>query len=291
MPAFCNTHTWSPLTLWCRHLLQRMTHAAGMPLRAAGTSSSPLAATFAPRDPVASDYVPLWCGCCAADSDQAQQVTASLAGSGLIQAGGLATTLAVGTGQQWDWPNAWPPLQHMAIEGLSRYCGEPGGCSQRLPGVVHCLTSLPAAAVAQSCYGYHHHHHVIRRASCAQWGISEESYCRLSPTLVAVKDIAACIASVVVTLACSAVREVVRQYGSTAVMRSSWPHRCCGGTGLAGLCALLAAAALAAYDLAMRQLSKHTSRVLCTSVCGLWRAVASSLLLAADGHVVGVQAV
>jgi hypothetical protein len=124
MPAFCNTHTWSPVTLWCRHLLWRMTHAAGMPLRAAGTSSSPLAATFAPRDPVASDYVPLWCGCCAAGSEQAQQVAASMAGSGLIQAGGLATMLAQGIGQQWDWPNAWPPLQHMAIEGLSRYCGE-----------------------------------------------------------------------------------------------------------------------------------------------------------------------
>lgn len=102
----------------------RLSHA----LRTAGTSSSPLAAAFVPREPVASDYVPLWCGCCAAGSDQAQQVAESLAGSGLVQAGGLATTLAQGTGQQWDWPNAWPPLQHMAIEGLSRYCGEPGGC-------------------------------------------------------------------------------------------------------------------------------------------------------------------
>lgn len=22
------------------------------------------------------------------------------------------------TGQQWDWPNAWAPLVHMAVEGL-----------------------------------------------------------------------------------------------------------------------------------------------------------------------------
>ncbi len=62
-------------------------------------------------------------------------MAASLAGSGLIQAGGLATTLAQGTGQQWDWPNAWPPLQHMAIEGLYQYCGEAGGCRSVCPGV------------------------------------------------------------------------------------------------------------------------------------------------------------
>lgn len=37
----------------------------------------------------------------------------------------MATTLYP-TGQQWDWPNGWPPLQHMLIEGASRYGGEPG---------------------------------------------------------------------------------------------------------------------------------------------------------------------
>ena len=31
---------------------------------------------------------------------------------------GVATSL-IDTGQQWDAPNAWPPLQHMVIEGLS----------------------------------------------------------------------------------------------------------------------------------------------------------------------------
>jgi alpha,alpha-trehalase len=37
-----------------------------------------------------------------------------------LKPGGLVTTL-VTTGQQWDAPNAWAPLQWMAIEGLRRY--------------------------------------------------------------------------------------------------------------------------------------------------------------------------
>lgn len=37
-----------------------------------------------------------------------------------LQPGGLVTTLA-NSGQQWDWPNGWAPLQWMAIAGLRRY--------------------------------------------------------------------------------------------------------------------------------------------------------------------------
>ena len=50
---------------------------------------------------------------------------ASLRRSGLLQPGGVATTL-VASGQQWDWPNAWPPLQQMLVEGLAG-CGAAGG--------------------------------------------------------------------------------------------------------------------------------------------------------------------
>jgi hypothetical protein len=35
----------------------------------------------------------------------------------LIKQGGVATTL-VPTGQQWDFPNSWPPLVLLTIEGL-----------------------------------------------------------------------------------------------------------------------------------------------------------------------------
>jgi len=37
-----------------------------------------------------------------------------------LEAGGLATTRHM-TGQQWDRPNGWAPLQYLAIEGLKRY--------------------------------------------------------------------------------------------------------------------------------------------------------------------------
>ncbi len=37
-----------------------------------------------------------------------------------LQAGGWVTTLAQ-TGQQWDWPNGWAPLQWMTFRGLQRY--------------------------------------------------------------------------------------------------------------------------------------------------------------------------
>jgi alpha,alpha-trehalase len=37
-----------------------------------------------------------------------------------LQPGGLVTSL-VNSGQQWDWPNGWAPLQWMAVAGLRRY--------------------------------------------------------------------------------------------------------------------------------------------------------------------------
>jgi alpha,alpha-trehalase len=37
-----------------------------------------------------------------------------------LKAGGFVTTL-VASGQQWDAPNGWPPLQWLAIEGVRRY--------------------------------------------------------------------------------------------------------------------------------------------------------------------------
>ncbi|KAL3908685.1 MAG: hypothetical protein SGPRY_009703, partial [Prymnesium sp.] len=56
----------------------------------------------------AASYVPLWAGM--ASRDEAEAAVASLKASGLIQPGGVATTL-IDSGEQWDFPNAWPPLQ------------------------------------------------------------------------------------------------------------------------------------------------------------------------------------
>jgi alpha,alpha-trehalase len=38
----------------------------------------------------------------------------------LLQPGGLVTT-TVPSGQQWDWPNGWAPLQWMAVSGLGKF--------------------------------------------------------------------------------------------------------------------------------------------------------------------------
>jgi alpha,alpha-trehalase len=38
----------------------------------------------------------------------------------LLQPGGLVTT-TIASGQQWDWPNGWAPLQWVAVKGLQKF--------------------------------------------------------------------------------------------------------------------------------------------------------------------------
>ena len=54
-----------------------------------------------------------------ATPEQARRVAAGL-NTAFLKPGGLVTTQSA-TGQQWDAPNAWAPLQYLAIEGLARY--------------------------------------------------------------------------------------------------------------------------------------------------------------------------
>ena len=74
----------------------------------------------------AHESVPLFCGAATAGSATARQAVSALASSGLVQPGGVAastTGMHSGhpTGQQWDWPNAWAPHQHMLSEGVRQY--------------------------------------------------------------------------------------------------------------------------------------------------------------------------
>lgn len=74
-----------------------------------------------PRDGVtAAALYPLFAGVAWPERAKA---TAREVRKTLLQPGGLATTTQ-NTGQQWDAPNGWAPLQWIAIEGLRRY-GEP----------------------------------------------------------------------------------------------------------------------------------------------------------------------
>ncbi len=54
-----------------------------------------------------------------ANADQAEGV-ANYLQKHFLYAGGLQTTI-VTTGQQWDAPNGWAPLQYIAVKGLMNY--------------------------------------------------------------------------------------------------------------------------------------------------------------------------
>jgi alpha,alpha-trehalase len=65
----------------------------------------------------AATVYPLYTG--VASRQQAKTVAATMQRE-LLRPGGLATT-QVNSGQQWDAPNGWAPLQYLAVIGLRRY--------------------------------------------------------------------------------------------------------------------------------------------------------------------------
>lgn len=65
----------------------------------------------------AATFYPLFTG---AAEEQRAHVVAQKAWDELLAPGGLRTT-TVRTGQQWDTPNGWAPLQWVAVSGLRRY--------------------------------------------------------------------------------------------------------------------------------------------------------------------------
>ncbi|KAH7852366.1 hypothetical protein Vadar_023980 [Vaccinium darrowii] len=67
----------------------------------------------------ASNFIPLWIELFYSDGPLVEKVMQSFQSSGLLRAAGIATSLT-NTGQQWDFPNGWAPLQHMIVEGLVR---------------------------------------------------------------------------------------------------------------------------------------------------------------------------
>ncbi|KAF3434222.1 hypothetical protein FNV43_RR25325 [Rhamnella rubrinervis] len=67
----------------------------------------------------ASNFVPLWIKSFHSDAFLVDKVTRRLQNSGLLCDAGIATSLT-NSGEQWDFPNGWAPLQHMIVEGLAR---------------------------------------------------------------------------------------------------------------------------------------------------------------------------
>lgn len=89
-----------------------------------------------------SAIFPLYVG--VSSTEQASAVAQRLE-SDFLQPGGLVTTL-INTGEQWDWPNGWAPLQWIAVQGLRRY-----GESELADEIVKRWT-----ATVERVYGSHH---------------------------------------------------------------------------------------------------------------------------------------
>ncbi|KAK7306857.1 hypothetical protein VNO77_44817 [Canavalia gladiata] len=69
------------------------------------------------RNVFASNFIPLWMEPFYTDTSLVGRVVESLKSSGLLRVAGVATSLT-NSGQQWDFPNGWAPIQHMLVEGL-----------------------------------------------------------------------------------------------------------------------------------------------------------------------------
>ena len=68
----------------------------------------------------ASMIVPLWAGLARENETREELVLANMKRAKVLDfPGGLPTSLNQ-SGQQWDFPNGWPPLQHMLIIGLTK---------------------------------------------------------------------------------------------------------------------------------------------------------------------------
>ena len=64
--------------------------------------------------------VPLWAGLARDNKTREELVFASMKRAKVLDfPGGMPTSLNE-SGQQWDFPNGWPPLQHMLIVGLTK---------------------------------------------------------------------------------------------------------------------------------------------------------------------------
>jgi alpha,alpha-trehalase len=77
-----------------------------------------------PRAVCAATAVPLYVGM--ASDAQARRVSGVIRAR-LLEDGGVATSL-VASGEQWDQPNGWAPLQWLAIRGVARYGDDALAC-------------------------------------------------------------------------------------------------------------------------------------------------------------------
>ena len=69
------------------------------------------------REGYVANIIPLACGLAPPEHIDATAMIHALHQSPFLSPGGCATSL-VDSGQQWDGPNVWPPLQCLVVDGL-----------------------------------------------------------------------------------------------------------------------------------------------------------------------------
>merc|ERR1711939_1084809 len=109
-------HFW--VDLWLQHDLASSTVALESATTKTPTTKDPKNVIKSNKMSVAN-WMMLWplsryAGFLRADPQMIEQSIDSLQTSGLLLEGGAATT-NVKSSQQWDFPNAWPPLQEILI--------------------------------------------------------------------------------------------------------------------------------------------------------------------------------
>lgn len=72
-----------------------------------------------------SNWFPLYAGVAETGGAQAAAAVAAFSESGLLEEGGVPASL-VESGQQWDYPNVWPPIQGLLVQGFRNAGGEMG---------------------------------------------------------------------------------------------------------------------------------------------------------------------
>ena len=115
----------------------------------------------------AANFIPLWAGLgnTRTNHSRVENITKTLQTSNLISTAGIFTTLEQ-TIEQWDWPNAWAPIQHMIITGLNA-TGEPTAQALSISLAKHWLKSGIEGFFA---HGYSHEKYDARNYGIAGAG-------------------------------------------------------------------------------------------------------------------------
>eukprot|EP01023_Acetabularia_acetabulum_P014152 TRINITY_DN16954_c1_g1_i3.p1 TRINITY_DN16954_c1_g1~~TRINITY_DN16954_c1_g1_i3.p1 ORF type:complete len:398 (-),score=42.47 TRINITY_DN16954_c1_g1_i3:83-1276(-) len=110
----------------------------------------------------ASNFIPLNNPQIFMDDSQLHACIEAFENSGLICNCGIVTSLC-GSGQQWDYPNCWPPIQSLIIDGLQNSNYEKG---------IQLSQELIKKWLQTNYDGYCKYGYMFEKYNCEEWGES-----------------------------------------------------------------------------------------------------------------------